>query len=193
MKRPFREPLLTRAALCATALLSLAATSAATTFAKMSIQNLAHAATVIARVRCVSNTTVRDAGEIWTLTTFDVEQSWRGSLSEQLTVRMLGGRTAQITSSVSGIPRFRSGEEAVLFLEPEPRGGFRVVGWQQGMFRIRRDARTGGEIAVQDTGSVPIFDPATRQFETPRVNGLALAELRAQADAAATRAGVGQR
>jgi hypothetical protein len=155
-----------------------------TTLMRMSLVQISHAAQVIVRARCVDNSTRWDAGEIWTFTSFDLEEAWRGSAPSQISVRLMGGRVGNITSAVSGVPRFSPGEEVVLFLEPTPRGDFSIVSWVQGTFRIRRDARTGEEVAVQDTSSFPVFDSATRRFETTGIRNLPVATLRSRVDAA---------
>lgn len=144
--------------------LSVAATAPATTLLQMSLAKMSRRATAIVQARCVGNSTEWDAGEIWTFTSFDTVEAWRGSPPARFTVRLLGGRLGNLTSSVSGVPRFRPGEDVVLFLESTPRGDFSVVGWQEGTFRIRRDSRTGEASVTQDTASLATFDPATRQF-----------------------------
>jgi hypothetical protein len=175
-----------RSILALAALLPALATSrptAATTLMWMSLEQISHAAKLVVRARCVDRATGWDSGEIWTFTSFEVEETWRGSAPSRISVRLLGGRVGDITSTVSGIPRFSAGEEVVLFLEPTPRGDFSIVSWEQGTFRILRDARTGEEVAVQDTASLPVFDPATRRFETAGIRNLAVAALRARVDA----------
>ena len=156
----------------------------ATTLMRMSLAEISQAAEVIVRARCTGNSTGWDAGEIWTFTSFDLEETWRGSAPAQISVRLLGGRIGNITSSVSGVPRFSSGEEVILFLVRTPRGDFSIVSWEQGTFRIRRDARTGEEIAAQDTAAFPVFDPGTRRFETSGIRDLPVAEFRSRVEAA---------
>jgi hypothetical protein len=156
----------------------------ATTLMRMSIAQVSRTAPVIVRARCVGNSVGWDAGEIWTFTSFDVEEVWRGPAPARVVVRLLGGRLGNITSSVSGVPRFRTDEEVVLFLEPTPRGDFSVVSWQQGTFRIRPGARTGEESVVQDTASFATFDPDTHRFQVTGVQGLSLESFRARVDAA---------
>lgn len=162
----------------------LAAATNATTLLRMSVKQISQAAAVIVRAQCVENSTGWDAGEIWTFTSFDVEEVWNGAAPARITIRLLGGRAGNLTSTVSGIPRFRPGEEVVLFLEPTERGDFSVVSWQQGAFRIRRDQRSGEEHVTQDSASFATFDPVTRRFEASGVRNLPLAALRAQVDAA---------
>ena len=166
--------------------LLLCSAASATSLARMSVEQMAHASSAIVRARCVSSATRWEEGEIWTLTSFEVAESWKGAPRSRITVRLLGGRLGPITSHVSGIPHFREGEEVVLFLERAPNGNFSVVSWEQGTFRISRDTRTGSEVVTQDTASFPVFDPATRQFETIGVHNQSLFAFRTQVKAAIT-------
>jgi hypothetical protein len=156
----------------------------ATTLARMSVEKMSQAAQIIVRAQCLENSTGWHAGEIWTFTSFEVKEVWSGSTPERITVRLLGGRVGDITSSVSGVPRFHPGEEVVLFLEATPRGDYSIVGWQQGTFRIRRDSHAAGESVTQDTASFATFDPATRHFETTGIRNVPLGAFRAQVEAA---------
>jgi hypothetical protein len=159
----------------------------ATTLERMSLAKMAQTAPLILRARCVANSTSWDAGEIWTFTSFAIEEAWKGAppgAAAQLTVRLLGGSVGSLTSTVSGIPRFLPGEEVVLFLEPTARGDFSIVSWTQGTFRIRRDARTGEEIAIQDTAAFDTFNPATRRFESAGIRNLSVAAFHSQVSAA---------
>jgi hypothetical protein len=154
-----------------------------TTLMRMSLAQISQAAQAIVRARCIGNSTRWDAGEIWTFTSFDIEETWSGSAPAQISVRLLGGRVGNLTSTVSGVPRFSPGEEVVLFLEPTARGDFSIVSWEQGTFRIRRDVRMGEEVAVQDTAAFPVFDPAMRRFETIGIRNLPIATLRSRVEA----------
>ena len=155
-----------------------------TTLMRMSLAQISQAAQVIVRARCIGNSTRWDAGEIWTFTSFDIEETWSGSAPAQISVRLLGGRVGKITSAVSGVPRFSPGEEVVLFLENTARGDFSIVSWEQGTFRIRRDVRTGDKVTVQDTAAFPVLDPATRRFESIGIRNLPIATFRSLVDAA---------
>jgi len=156
----------------------------ATMLMRMTLAQMANAAQEIVRAQCVANRTAWDQGEIWTFTTFRVEETWRGAANGQITVRLLGGRTGQITSIVSGVPRFRTGEEVVLFLQRTSRGDFSIVSWEQGTFRIRRNSASGGENVTQDTASLETFDPATRRFIVSGVRAMPIVRLREQIEAA---------
>jgi len=137
----------------------------ATTLKRMSVADLSRAAHTVVRARCITNSVRWDAGEIWTFTTFDVEETWKGSAPAQITVRLLGGSAGNFTSTVSGVPRFSPGEELILFLERTPAQDFSIVSWMQGTFRIGLNRTTGEETVTQDTASFPVFDPASRRFD----------------------------
>jgi len=141
----------------------------ATTLKRMSLPDLSRAAHTIVRARCLANSTRWDAGEIWTFTTFDVEEIWKGSAPARITVRLLGGKTGNLTSTVSGVPRFAPGEELVLFLERTLAQDFSIVSWVQGTFRIGRDRTTDEEIVTQDTAAFAVFDPASQRFEATSI------------------------
>lgn len=176
--------ILASAALCATWLMATTPTAHATTLMHMSIAKMSQKAPLIVRARCLGNATSWDAGDIWTFTSFSVEEAWKGTAPQEIVVRLLGGSAGSITSNVSGIPHFRPGEEVILFLEPTPRGDFSVVSWQQGTFRIHRDSVAGRETVTQDTASFATFDPATHRFQAAGARNLPLEALRAQVDAA---------
>lgn len=155
-----------------------AAVGGATTLVRMDLDELAAAASVVARVRCVDNESREDGGEIWTFTRFEVVETLKGSAPREITVRLLGGRAGHLISRVEGVPRFEPGEEAFLFLEPTRAGDLSVTSWVQGTFRIRRDPAAGREGVTQDTSGVTVFDPATRQFRAGGVRNLPVEQFR---------------
>jgi hypothetical protein len=158
--------------------------AAATTLMRMTIAQMAQTAPLIVRARCIANSTSWDTGEIWTFTDFEVHENWRGSSASRVTVRLLGGKIGNITSSVSGVPSFHAGEEVILFLERTRAGDFSIVSWEQGTFRIRTDRFSGEETITQDSASFPTFDPATRQFRTGGIRNVPVNSFREQVDAA---------
>ena len=163
-----------------------ASASLATTLETMSLARLARVAQVIVRVRCLSNSTAWDAGEIWTSTSFEVVENWKGVPPRRITVRLLGGTVGPFTSTISGIPRFRPGEQVILFLESTSRGDYAVVSWQQGTFRIRpaSSRATAEDVVTQDTAAFATFDPKTRRFETSGLRNMPVEVFRAQVESA---------
>lgn len=154
--------------------------SRATSLARMSVEQMAHASDAIVRAKCISSATNWEEGEIWTFTGFQIEESWKGATPSRVTVRLIGGKFGQITSHVSGVPQFHAGEDVVLFLQHAPRGNFSVVSWEQGTFRIGHNARDKSEVVTQDTASFPVFDASRREFETVGIRGLPLRDFRAR-------------
>jgi len=148
---------------------------------------MTQAAQLVVRAQCIGNSAAWDGGEIWTFTSFAVEDSWKGApfgAAQQLTVRLLGGSVGNLSSTVSGVPRFRPGEEVILFLQSTTRGDYSIVSWVQGTFRIHRDARSGAEIVVQDTAAFDTYDPATRQFDAEGIRSLPVGALRMRVQSA---------
>jgi hypothetical protein len=165
---------------CVLFLFLATATGQATTLARMSLEQLAAAASVVIRGRCLANQSRWEGGEIWTFTDFEVLESWKGAAQQLITIRLLGGRQGPLVSRVEGVPRFEPGEEAVLFLEPARAGGLSVTAWAEGTFRIRRDRQTGAPRVSQDTAAVAAFDPLTRRFYPGGIRNLPLEEFRAR-------------
>ena len=148
-----------------------AAAASATTLVRLQFAELVHLANAITRGRCVSVETVMERGEVWTNTTFEIMETPKGELPARIVVRQPGGKYLDIQSRVEGTPEFRAGEQAYLFLwgnSPH----FTVLGWSQGTFRIRRNARTGTETVTQDSAQTAIFDPQTKQFTQQGVRNL---------------------
>jgi hypothetical protein len=185
--------------------LASALNASPTTFAKISLQQLVTAAPLIARARCQGNLVNSERGEIWTITSFEIREVWKGSAPAVVRVRLLGGRTAELTSHVEGVPRFHPGEDVVLFLEPSrSRGNYSVTGWAQGTFRIHSTGPGAPSVVTQDTAA---FLPAefagglaargakndavrgadgnvVRSAESDAVQGMPLEEFRRQVAAA---------
>jgi hypothetical protein len=162
-------------------------TALATTFERMSVAKMTQRAQLVLRAQCVANSVAWDRGEIWTFTSFEVKDSWKGApagATRQVMVRLLGGTLGNLTSTVAGVPRFRPGEEVVLFLQATAAGDFSIVSWMQGTFRIHRDARNQTETVVQDTAAFDTYDPATRHFDVEGIRNLSVTALRLRVQSA---------
>ena len=155
------------------ALLAIAAN--ATTLSRLRFEELVNQATAVARLRCIGVETFLENGEIWTETRFETVELNKGLLPGVVSVRMLGGRIGNLHSRIEGVPAFRPGEEAYVFLWEREGEPFRVLGWSQGTFRIARDPRTGMERVTQDSAAAPVFDPRTRQFRHGGIRNLPVA------------------
>ena len=142
----------------------LAVVANATTLSRMSFDELARQATAIVRARCLDSASVWRNGEIWTEMEFEVASVSKGTAPGILRIALPGGKVAHIQSHIDGMPAFRAGDDAYLFLWDAPGRGTYILGWTQGTFRISRDSETGLERVTQDSAAMPLFDPATKQF-----------------------------
>jgi hypothetical protein len=180
------------------AVLLCAATSVhATTLERLSLDQLTAAADATARVRCTSAQSRWENGQIWTVTTFDVLETMKGTLPRQITVRLPGGRVGHLTAIVDGTPKFNAADEVVVFLEripgglkvePAAGGRFSVAAWVEGTFRIKRDPQTGVETVTQDSSNFAVFDTATRTFHTEGIRRMPMEQFRERVATALTRA-----
>lgn len=154
----------------------IAGTAGATTLLRMNIDQMTAASAWVVRARCLDTESRWELSHIWTLTRFETLETLKGSGPAEFTVRLVGGKARGLTSTVEGAPRFHPGEEVFLFLAETTLHDHTVVGWAQGTFRVRRDAKH--ETVTQDTGSAALFDPATRQFTPGGVRQLPITEFR---------------
>lgn len=173
------QPIRTLAAISFLAVWCICGSASGTTLKRMSVGEMSRAAQAIVRARCVSSTARWDVGEIWTFTTLDVEETWKGTAPARITVRLLGGNVGTLTSTVSGIPHFAPGEQLVLFLERTPAGDFSIVSWVQGTFRIGLRGTAGEETVTQDTAAFAVLDPVSHRFEASGIRKMPAEAFRA--------------
>ena len=80
---------------------------------------------------------------IVTLVTFKVTRTLKGELGGQTQLEFLGGTVGEYRMEVPGIPRFRVGDEDVLFVDERGQPVSPVVGFMHGRFRVLEEAGTG--------------------------------------------------
>jgi hypothetical protein len=158
-----------------------------TTLAKLSLDRMAAGLDAVARVRCTSTESHLESGSIWTVAAVDVVETIKGTLPKTIAIRVPGGHVGHLTTTVDGTPKFQPRNEAIVFLQHSPAGGFTVAGWVQGTFRISRDPLTGDETVTQDSSAFAVFDTTTRTFRTEGIRRMPLSEFRARTAAALAR------
>jgi hypothetical protein len=119
----------------------------------------------------------------------EIEETVLGDAAGYVRIRTFGGQVGNYRIEAHGFPTFSKGERLLLFLEPENEkdGAHRVLGYLQGEYRIRTDAR-GNEVAV------PLFDAGARLLkrdgtEAPAARPVLLEQLKGQLRDAAARIG----
>lgn len=134
--------------------LALGATPlSATSYVMVSDEALADAAPVAAVVRVVSEDSaaaLRHGGAPVTEYTVQVEETLKGEIPGGMaTVRVPGGMGRNgMALKIYGMPRLRSGERALLFLEPTGDGAWRVMHLLLGSFREVEEG--GRRLAVRN-------------------------------------------
>ena len=86
---------------------------------------------------------VGDDRVIVTRVTFKVERTLKGELGGQTVLDFLGGTVGEDRLVVAGMPKFRLGDEDVLFVDESNRPMSPVVGLMHGRFRVLEDPGTG--------------------------------------------------
>jgi len=96
---------------------------------------------------------------IESVVTLEASSFYRGTPAATVTFRVPGGQIGRYKSVTVGAPEFRAGDEAVLFLKSQGPAVPHVFGLNQGVFRVRVDARSGRRLVtvpiVMAHGSAP--------------------------------------
>jgi len=80
---------------------------------------------------------------IVTRVTFRVERTLKGELGGQTVLEFLGGTVGEDRMVVTGMPKFRVGDEDVLFVDDSGRPMSPIVGFMHGRFRVLEDPESG--------------------------------------------------
>ena len=96
---------------------------------------------------------------IETYVTFQVADNVKGDAGASYTIRMLGGTVGDETMLVTDTPKFRVGDNEILFVEHNFDQFVPLVGISHGRFHVQRDQETGRDIVVNHEGE-PVRDLA---------------------------------
>lgn len=137
---------------CAIALLSFAFPARATTLSPMDVPALSTRADAVVLARCVSVSSAVDGAthRLATTSVFEVEERVRGAaLDGEVRVTLPGGHSGTAGAVIAGVPSFRPGTSAVLFLTaPRADGSRGLLGLAQGAFEVLSD---GSGASVRST------------------------------------------
>jgi hypothetical protein len=126
-----------------------------------SLEQLSAFATLVVRGHVVSVSSQWDdeVRTIYTYTTVDVIETWKGQPIERLVVKTLGGQVDDLELRVFGSPTMRPGDQVALWLEVRPRDGtLYPAGLSQGVRKL--DAVSDDEIDAMRravAGAAPRF------------------------------------
>jgi len=84
---------------------------------------------------------------IFTEVTIDVEEYLKGSNVSNIVVTHPGGEVGEVGELYTHMPKFRTNEETLLFLEKNKQGnGFRVLNGEKGKITLVKDSVTGEKL-----------------------------------------------
>jgi hypothetical protein len=111
----------------------------------MTPRDLGMQATIVVRgsVRASSSSWNESRTKIFTKTTIDVAETYKGERAPSVEVTELGGVVDNVKMTVSGAVLWKKGEEVLLFLESGQKIGYQIVGLSQGKFTVERDPVSG--------------------------------------------------
>lgn len=113
-----------------------------------------HASSIVLG-KCVATRSQWDAEHRWILTysTFQVEQSMKGSAPAEITIVLPGGAVEGVHQDTIGVPSFREGDENVVFTKATALGPT-VLYFDQGAYDVAPDARGEKLVTPRPTGAV---------------------------------------
>jgi hypothetical protein len=130
----------------------------ATTLVPTDVPEMSREARTIAvgRVAAVDVRWLADRRGIETLVTLDAEEYIKGALGAQVQFLVPGGAIGRYRSVVVGAPQLRVGQRVVVFLGARGPGIPYILGFNQGLFRVRTE---NGESVVEPPATA-MPDPA---------------------------------
>lgn len=151
----------------AVVLLLLCRSASATVIAKESIEEMARASEVIVRGTVLRAEAHWDEAHrsIWTYAEVKVTDTLKGTAPMIVLVRSPGGEVGDVGQLVAGAPRFRVGEELVLFLfrPPDDPHSFGIHTLAAGKVELR--AHLGRLTAMRDLRGLTQLERGSKQIE----------------------------
>ena len=155
----------------------LAAPAFATTVARLDMEQLVQRADVIVQGHVQSVYSQWDEARrlVFTYISIRVDEPLKGERRQSVLIRQVGGTVGTIQMSIAGVPQFKSGEMAIVFLKRQGDSTFQVVGMNQGLYEIIDD------FAVSNVFGVDLIDSKTGEITKPLIGGRApLEQLKIQ-------------
>jgi hypothetical protein len=147
----------------------LSAPAFATTVARLNLEQLVQRADLIVQghVESVYSQWDEERRLVFTYVSIRVDEPLKGGRRQSVLIRQIGGTVGTIQMSIAGVPQFKSGEMAIVFLKHQDNSTFQVVGMNQGLYKIVED------FAVSNVSGVDLFDSKTGQITKPLIGGRA--------------------
>ncbi len=151
-----------------TALIFATVVARATTVLPPTFDELVNNADYIVHARTKSVTATKATSghgpKIYTQVELEIVDVVAGTPPAQVTLRLLGGQVGDERMIVEGMPRFRVGDEDVLFVSGNGHAVCPLYGMMHGRFPVRTDPASGRKYMTRENGA-PLEN--TRQIFTP--------------------------
>jgi hypothetical protein len=143
----------------------------ATSVRKFSLQELTKKSSAIVMAKVEDSYSRWENKEIYTYSTLRVVDHVKGMKGQTtVTIRQLGGRVDDVASVVPGMPRFRTGEEVVVFLTQKDAAGYPwVMGLEQGKYTVTSDGK-GNKSVRNELGDLLRLLPDGKMDKSPAVS-----------------------
>lgn len=93
---------------------------------------------------------------IFTKVELQVLETITGTPPSPLVLDLLGGTVDGVTMRVEGVPRFKVGDEDILFVQNNGRQFYPLVGIMNGKYPVKHDAATGTAYVARSNGT-PLY------------------------------------
>jgi hypothetical protein len=114
------------------ALLFISSSLAASYDEILDVGGLTDSAAKVVTAKVKSQTAFEKDGLIYTKVSLDVKKTWMGPRNRITHINVVGGTYGDLTLTVSGAPKFETGEDTLLFLDDN-----QIIGFGQGAFAIK--------------------------------------------------------
>jgi hypothetical protein len=133
----------------------LASPALASTVKKMDLQELVKVSDAIAQGTVESIETRWEDQAIYTYTSIRVDESIKGGPRRAYLLRHPGGKIGALNADVPGTPKFKQGDQVIVFLRDRKDGTYDVVGLGQGKYDILNN------FAVTNVAGLTLVDPVS--------------------------------
>ncbi len=114
---------------------------------KLPLEKMVSSASMIIRGKVIKKYSVWDKKDrrIYTYITLEIIEKYKGKVKgKTVTIRQLGGKVGNIGMMVPGAPKFKLGEESILFLHARKDQTYpMIMGLSYGKYRIVKSAKLG--------------------------------------------------
>ena len=121
------------------------------TLQRLSMDEMIQKSTEIVRGRVMTLGVATKGSILYTLARVEVLERWKGAATQTIEVWIPGGRSGNLRQTFSGAPALAVGSEYVLFLWAGASGNRQVIGFSQGAFDVKPDAK--GNLQMQRAAS----------------------------------------